>query len=36
VLSRWICAHVMFPHPISVVVGAVLFGLGLGGFLGPI
>ncbi len=33
-LLSWILPHVSFPHVVSVIAGAVLFGLGVSGSLG--
>jgi hypothetical protein len=35
-LRPWTFAHVAFPHLVAVVLGAVLFVLGLFGIFGPI
>jgi hypothetical protein len=35
-MRPWVYGHVMFPHVIAIVVGSVLFALGLSGAFGPI
>ncbi|BAW07301.1 hypothetical protein [Nocardia seriolae] len=35
-MQPWFFAHAMFPHVIAVVLGGVLFVLGLAGVFGPI
>ena len=35
-MQPWFFNHVMFPHLIAIVIGAVLFVLGLFGVFGPI
>ncbi|WP_193043663.1 hypothetical protein [Mycolicibacterium baixiangningiae] len=35
-VQPWTMAHVMFPHVVSIVVGTILFILGLGGAFGQI
>ncbi|WP_406238408.1 hypothetical protein [Nocardia sp. NBC_01009] len=35
-IQPWLFAHVMFPHLVAIVMGTVLFVLGLSGVFGPI
>jgi hypothetical protein len=35
-VQPWAFAHVMFPHVAAIVIGTVLFVLGLFGVFGPI
>ena len=35
-MQPWVYSHVMFPHVVAVVIGTILFVLGLFGLLGPV
>ena len=35
-MQPWVHSHVMFPHVFAVVIGTILFVLGLFGLLGPV